>query len=87
MDQQSDGNHCTAGQIVYFVGKIFQYDIVAYLNIVMNVHIWYIFKALFAFKAPLRSLWDFFMFCKQKETVGHKGFSGLSFIQLRSPEW
>lgn len=55
MDQQSDGNDCTVGQIVCFVGKIFQYDTVAYLNIVMNVHIWYIFKAAFAFKTPLRS--------------------------------
>lgn len=51
-----DGNDCTAGQIVYFVGKIFQCDIVAYLNIVMNVHIWYIFKAVFAFKALLRNM-------------------------------
>lgn len=56
MDQHLDRNDYTAGQIVHFVGKIFQYDVVAYLNTVMNVHIWYIFKAVFAFKAQLRSL-------------------------------
>lgn len=85
MDQQLYGNDCNAGQTVYFVGKIFQCDIVAYLNIVMNVHIWYIFKAVFAFKALFQEPVRFLYVCKQKETVGSKGVLWLEFHPAAFP--
>lgn len=56
VDQQLDGNDSPAWQIVYSVWKICQCDAVAYFNIVMNVHIWYTLKAVFAFKELLRSM-------------------------------